>query len=98
MEEWKVRLQLSQVILCLCCIVRKRWLLVAEAWIFLILTVLDFSSHAAIRASPSLTVFRPLDNVVGKLPILRLRLGDLFFAQARYHLHRCYCTCPFCFS
>lgn len=53
---------------------RKRWLLVAEAWIFLLLTILDFASHAAVRASPSLTVFKPLDNAVGALSFVPLVL------------------------
>lgn len=53
---------------------RKRWLLVAEAWVFLILAILDFASHTTVRASPSLTVFKPLDTVIGALSFAPLLL------------------------
>ncbi|KAG8739314.1 hypothetical protein FRC10_005798 [Ceratobasidium sp. 414] len=46
---------------------RKRWLLVAEAWIFLILAVLDFASHDAVRVASSLAVFEPFDRAVADL-------------------------------
>ncbi|KAF8752373.1 hypothetical protein RHS01_08081 [Rhizoctonia solani] len=52
---------------------RKRWLLVAEAWMFLILAILDYVSHALVRGMSSISVFEPMDKAVGALsgiPIL----------------------------
>ncbi|QRW26114.1 hypothetical protein RhiXN_11191 [Rhizoctonia solani] len=52
---------------------RKRWLLVAEAWMFLILAILDYVSHALVRGMSSVSVFEPMDKAVGALsgiPIL----------------------------
>ncbi|CAE6462527.1 unnamed protein product [Rhizoctonia solani] len=52
---------------------RSRWLLVAEAWTFFILAVLDFVSHAVVRGMWSVGVFEPMDKAIGVLsgvPIL----------------------------
>ncbi|CAE6409703.1 hypothetical protein ACGC1H_006503 [Rhizoctonia solani] len=52
---------------------RQRWLLVAEAWMFLILAILDYVSHATVRGMGSLGVFEPMDKAIGVLsgiPIL----------------------------
>ncbi|KAG9122300.1 hypothetical protein FRC07_001394 [Ceratobasidium sp. 392] len=53
---------------------RKRWLLVAEAWVFLLLAVLDFASHDAIRITSSLAVFAPFDRAVGALSVVPILL------------------------
>ncbi|KAG9096053.1 hypothetical protein FRC06_009113 [Ceratobasidium sp. 370] len=53
---------------------RKRWLLVAEAWVFLILAVLDFTSHDAVRVTASLAVFEPFDRAVGALSVVPILL------------------------
>ncbi|KAG8768933.1 hypothetical protein FRC12_005267 [Ceratobasidium sp. 428] len=53
---------------------RKRWLLVAEAWIFLLLAVLDFSSHDAVRITSSLAVFAPFDRAIGALSVVPILL------------------------
>ncbi|CAE6382466.1 unnamed protein product [Rhizoctonia solani] len=52
---------------------RQRWLLVAEAWMFLVLAILDYVSHATVRGMGSLGVFEPMDKAIGVLsgiPIL----------------------------
>ncbi|CAE6436060.1 unnamed protein product [Rhizoctonia solani] len=52
---------------------RKRWLLIIEAWMFLILAILDYVSHALVRGMWSVSVFEPMDKAVGVLsgiPIL----------------------------
>ncbi|KAH7337392.1 hypothetical protein B0J17DRAFT_706819 [Rhizoctonia solani] len=52
---------------------RKRWLLVVEAWIFLLLAILDYVSHATVRGMWSVRVFEPMDKAIGVLsgiPIL----------------------------
>lgn len=43
----------------------KRWLLVAEAWVFLILASLDYAAHQIIRDASSLAVFEPMDKAIG---------------------------------
>ncbi|CAE7197604.1 unnamed protein product [Rhizoctonia solani] len=52
---------------------RKRWLLVVDAWLFLLLAILDHVSHATVRGMSSIQVFEPMDKAIGALsgiPIL----------------------------
>ncbi|CUA72767.1 hypothetical protein RSOLAG22IIIB_05026 [Rhizoctonia solani] len=52
---------------------RKRWLLAVEAWMFLLLAILDYASHATVRGMWSVGVFEPMDKAIGVLsgiPIL----------------------------
>ncbi|KAJ1301322.1 hypothetical protein OPQ81_003724 [Rhizoctonia solani] len=51
----------------------RRWLLVAEAWTFFLLVILDYISHAVVRGMWSVRVFEPMDKAIGVLsgvPIL----------------------------